>query len=130
MNANPCVLILTASYGNGHLQASKALYQQFLEQGIERVKIVNLMKEGHPFINLITTTLINTSVKSSRFGFDYYGWCYYLTRETKQTALFQKSMTYLGQRKLRELIEQEQPDVVVNTFPFGASPEVCSSMGF
>lgn len=129
MNANPRVLILTASYGNGHLQASKALYQQFLEQGIEHVKIVNLMKEGHPFINLITTTLINTSVKSSRFGLDYYGWCYYLTRETKQTALFQKSMTYLGQRKLRELIQQEQPDVVVNTFPFGASPEVCSSMG-
>ena len=129
MNANPRVLILTASYGNGHLQASKALYQQFVEQGIEHVKIVNLMKEGHPFINLITTTLINTSVKSSRFGLDYYGWCYYLTRETKQTALFQKSMTYLGQRKLRELIQQEQPDVVVNTFPFGASPEVCSSMG-
>ncbi|KRE57389.1 MGDG synthase family glycosyltransferase [Paenibacillus sp. Soil750] len=129
MNANPRVLILTASYGNGHLQASKALYQQFIEQGIEHVKIVNLMKEGHPFINLITTTLINTSVRSSRFGLDYYGWCYYLTRETKQTALFQKSMTYLGQKKLKELIQQEQPDVVVNTFPFGAAPEVCSSMG-
>jgi processive 1,2-diacylglycerol beta-glucosyltransferase len=129
MNANPRVLILTASYGNGHLQASKALYQQFVEQGIEHVRIVNLMKEGHPFINLITTTLINTSIKSSRFGLDYYGWCYYWTRETKQTALFQKSMTFLGQRKLRELIEQEQPDVVVNTFPFGASPEVCRSMG-
>lgn len=129
MNANPRVLILTASYGNGHLQASKALYQQFLEQGIDHVKIVNLMKEGHPFINLITTTLINTSLRSSRFGLDYYGWCYYLTRETKQTALFQKSMTYLGQKKLKELIQQEQPDVVISTFPFGAAPEVCSSMG-
>ncbi|WNR43101.1 MGDG synthase family glycosyltransferase [Paenibacillus roseipurpureus] len=129
MKANPRVLILTASYGNGHLQASKALYQQFVEQGIEHVKIVNLMKEGHPFINLITTKLINTSVRSSRFGLDYYGWCYYLTRETKQTALFQKSMNLLGQRKLRELIQQEQPDVVINTFPFGAAPEVCSTMG-
>ncbi|OCT12281.1 hypothetical protein A8709_31090 [Paenibacillus pectinilyticus] len=129
MNANPRVLILTASYGNGHLQASKALYQQFVRQGTTDVKIVNLMKEGHPFINLITTSLINTSAKSSRFGLDYYGWCYYLTREKKQTALFQRSMTYLGQKKLRELIGQEHPDVVVNTFPFGAAPEVCSSMG-
>lgn len=30
---------------------------------------------------------------------------------------------------MRELIHQERPDFVVNTFPFGASPEVCSSMG-
>ncbi|SDN75452.1 processive 1,2-diacylglycerol beta-glucosyltransferase [Paenibacillus sp. yr247] len=129
MNVNPRVLILTASYGNGHLQASKALQQQFLSQGVEHVKIVNLMKEGHPFINLITTSLVNKSTKISRMGLDYYGWSYYLTRETKRTALFQRSMTYLGQKKLRELIHQERPDVVVNTFPFGASPEVCSSMG-
>ncbi|MGG1517120.1 glycosyltransferase [Paenibacillus oryzisoli] len=129
MNANPRILILTASYGNGHLQASKALYQQFLSQGIEHVRVVNLMKEGHPFIHLLTTKLIDTSLKSSRFGLDYYGWCYYLTREKKQTALFQKSMIYLGQKKLRELIEQERPDVVINTFPFGAAPEICRSMG-
>jgi processive 1,2-diacylglycerol beta-glucosyltransferase len=38
-------------------------------------------------------------------------------------------MTYLGQKKLRELIQLEQPDVVVNTFPFGAAPEVCNAMG-
>ncbi|WP_246358862.1 MGDG synthase family glycosyltransferase [Paenibacillus phytorum] len=129
MNVNPRVLILTASYGNGHLQASKALQQQFLRQGVDQVKIVNLMQEGHPFINLITTSLINKSTKSSRIGLDYYGWSYYLTRETKRTALFQRSMTYLGKKKLRELIHHERPDVVVNTFPFGASPEVCSSMG-
>jgi processive 1,2-diacylglycerol beta-glucosyltransferase len=129
MNVNPRVLILTASYGNGHNQASIALHQQFIRQGVEQVKIVNLMKEGHPFINLITTSLVNKSTKSSRIGLDYYGWSYYLTRETKRTALFQKSMTYLGKKKLRELIHQERPDFVVNTFPFGSSPEVCSSIG-
>ncbi len=129
MNVNPRVLILTASYGNGHIQASKALEQQFLRRGIDQVKVVNLMQEGHPFINLITTSLVNKSTKSSRIGLDYYGWSYYLTRESKRTALFQRSMTYLGKKKLRELIHQERPDFVVNTFPFGASPEVCSSMG-
>ncbi|GGA09197.1 processive diacylglycerol beta-glucosyltransferase [Paenibacillus marchantiophytorum] len=129
MTVNPRVLILTASYGNGHLQASRALQQQFYRQGIEQVKIVNLMKEGHPVIHSITTSLISKSTKSSRIGIDYYGWSYYLTRETKQTALFQKSMTFLGQKKLKEIILQERPDFVVNTFPFGASPQVCSSMG-
>ncbi|MGQ7885909.1 MGDG synthase family glycosyltransferase [Paenibacillus sp. WC2504] len=126
---NPRVLILTANYGNGHLQASKALLQQFNQQGVENVKIVNLMKEGHPWIHSITSTLISKSMKVSRLGIDYYGWSYYLTRETKETAIFQKSMTYLGQKKLREIIHQERPDVVVNTFPFGASPIVCSPMG-
>ncbi|NOV03857.1 MGDG synthase family glycosyltransferase [Paenibacillus planticolens] len=129
MSMNPSVLILTASYGNGHLQASKALLQQCLKQGIEHVKIVDLMKEGHPVINLITTSLVNQSTKSSRIGLDYYGWSYYLTRESKRTALFQRSMTFLGKKKLRELIHKERPNVVVNTFPFGASPDVCSSMG-
>ncbi|OPH57504.1 hypothetical protein BC351_02970 [Paenibacillus ferrarius] len=129
MNMNPRILILTESYGNGHVQASKALQQQFLKQGVDNVKIVNLMKEGHPFIHLLTASLINKSTTSSRLGLDYYGWSYYLTRDTKRTALFQRSMTYLGQKKLKELIHQERPDVVVNTFPFGASPEVCSSLG-
>ncbi|WP_161409570.1 MGDG synthase family glycosyltransferase [Paenibacillus silvestris] len=129
MPFNPRVLILTASYGNGHLQASKALLQQFNQQGVENVKVVNLMKEGHPWIHSITSTLVSKSTKVSRLGIDYYGWSYYLTRETKDTALFQKSMTYLGQKKLKEIIHQERPDVVVNTFPFGSSPIVCSSMG-
>ncbi|MEC0265489.1 MGDG synthase family glycosyltransferase [Paenibacillus anseongense] len=129
MPFNPRILILTASYGNGHIQASKALQQQFLKQGIEQVKIVNLIKEGHPWIYSITSSLISKSTKSSKLGLDYYGWSYYLTRETKETALFQKSMTYLGQKKLRELIQKERPDVVVNTFPFGAAPIVCSAMG-
>lgn len=129
MPFNPRVLILTASYGNGHLQASKALLQQFHQQGVENVMIVNLMKEGHPWIHSITSTLISKSTKVSQLGIDYYGWSYYLTRQTKETAFFQKSMTYLGQKKLREIIHQERPDIVVNTFPFGASPIVCSSMG-
>ncbi|MBD0382995.1 MGDG synthase family glycosyltransferase [Paenibacillus sedimenti] len=129
MNVNPRILILTASYGNGHIQASQALQQQFIKQGVEQVKVVDLMKEGHPFINMITTSLVNKSTQISRMGLDYYGWSYYLTRETKRTALFQRSMTALGKKKLKEIIHEERPDAVVNTFPFGASPEICSALG-
>jgi processive 1,2-diacylglycerol beta-glucosyltransferase len=129
MNVNPRILILTASYGNGHIQASQALHQQFIRQGVEQVKVVDLMKEGHPFINMVTTSLVNKSTKISRMGLDYYGWSYYLTREKKRSALFQRSMTALGKKKLKEIIHQERPDAVVNTFPFGAAPEICSSLG-
>ncbi|MFH5184667.1 glycosyltransferase [Paenibacillus sp. TAB 01] len=128
-NVNPRVLILTASYGNGHIQASHAIQQQFIKQGIEQATIIDLMKEGHPFLNKITTSLYKKSPQSSRMGLDYYGWSYYLTRETKHTALFNRSMQVLGRKKLMEVIHQQRPDAVVNAFPFGAAPEVCSTMG-
>ncbi|NEW06670.1 hypothetical protein GK047_11655 [Paenibacillus sp. SYP-B3998] len=129
MNVKPRIVILTASYGNGHIQASQALQQQFLAQGVDQVKVVDLMKEGHPFINMVTTSLINKSTQISRMGLDYYGWSYYYTREKKRTALFQRSMTALGKKKLKEIIHQERPDAVINTFPFGASPEICGALG-
>lgn len=128
-NVNPRVLILTASYGNGHIQASHAIQQQFIKQGIEQATIIDLMKEGHPFLNKITTSLYKKSPQSSRMGLDYYGWSYYLTRETKHTALFNRSMQVLGRKKLMEVIHQQRPDAVVNAFPFGAAPEVCSTLG-
>ncbi|TXK76969.1 MGDG synthase family glycosyltransferase [Paenibacillus sp. N3.4] len=129
MNLNPRVLILTASYGNGHIKASQALHQQLIKQGVEQVKIVDLMKEGHPFIHMVTNSLINRSIQISRVGLNYYGWSYYLTRENKRSALLQRSMTILGKKKLKEIINQERPDAVVTTFPFGASPEICQSLG-
>ncbi|OXM87997.1 MGDG synthase family glycosyltransferase [Paenibacillus rigui] len=128
-NVNPRVLILTASYGNGHIQASQAIQQQFIKQGVDQVSVIDLMKEGHPFLNKITTSLYKKSPQSSRIGLDYYGWSYYLTRETKHTALFNRSMQALGRKKLTEVIHQIRPDAVVNAFPFGAAPEVCSTLG-
>jgi processive 1,2-diacylglycerol beta-glucosyltransferase len=129
MNVIPRILILTASYGNGHLLASQALLHQFQKQGVGHVTSVDLMKEGHPFLNTITTSLYKKSTQISRIGFDYYGWTYYLTRDVEHNALFNRSMNILGRKKLMKVIEQERPDAVVNTFPFGASPEVCSSLG-
>lgn len=128
-NVNPRVLILTASYGNGHIQASHAIQQQFIKQGIEQATVIDLMKEGHPLLNKITTSLYKKSPQSSRIGLDYYGWSYYLTRETKHTALFNRSMQILGKKKLMQVIGQVRPDAVVNAFPFGAAPEVCCSLG-
>ncbi|OCT14364.1 hypothetical protein A8709_26465 [Paenibacillus pectinilyticus] len=35
-----------------------------------------------------------------------------------------KYFNYLGEKKLREIIHQEQPDGIINVFPFGATPEI------
>lgn len=129
MNHRPRILILTASYGDGHIQAARALKQSFLTQGMEQVLIVDLMKEAHPLLNTITTTLYLKSTQTSKFGLDYYGWSYYMTRETKPDLAWNRYFNIIGKKKLKEIIEAERPDAVINTFPFGATPELCRGMG-
>lgn len=129
MNHTPTILILTASYGDGHLQAARALKQSFLSRGTQRVRVVDLMREAHPFLNSITTTLYLKSTQTSKFGLDYYGWSYYMTRETKPDLAWNRYFKIIGKKKLKEIIDEEQPDAIINTFPFGATPELCRSLG-
>ncbi|UQZ84737.1 Processive diacylglycerol beta-glucosyltransferase [Paenibacillus konkukensis] len=129
MNHKPKILILTASYGDGHLQAARALKQSFLNQGVECVRVVDLMREAHPFLNTITTTLYLTSTQTSKFGLDYYGWSYYMTRETKPDLAWNRYFKIIGKKKLKEIIAEERPDAIINTFPFGATPELCRGLG-
>lgn len=123
------ILILTASYGEGHLQAARSLKVSFERQGIGQVHILDLMKEAHPLFNKITTTLYIKSMLVSQYGFDYYGWSYYITKDTKFHVGWRRYIHNLGQNKLKEVIEQMRPDAVVSTFPFGAVPEICSHLG-
>jgi processive 1,2-diacylglycerol beta-glucosyltransferase len=126
---SPRILILTASYGDGHVQASRALDTSFRQLGIEDVRIVDLMREAHPLLNSITTKLYVTSTQTSRYGLDYYGWSYYLTRDSKYDGSWGKYFNYLGRKKLQEIIQAERPDAIINTFPFGAAPEIGRSIG-
>ncbi len=56
-NRTPRILILTASYGDGHWQASWALEQAFHSQGIEDIRIMDLMEEAHPLLNGLSAWL-------------------------------------------------------------------------
>jgi processive 1,2-diacylglycerol beta-glucosyltransferase len=128
-NHNPRIMILTASYGDGHLQASKALKQGFLDQRIDQVQIIDLMKEAHPLLNTISTSLYVKSTQVPKFGWDYYGWSYYLTRDTNHDVSWSKYFNILGKKKLKEKIDQHRPDVIINTFPFGAAPAMGRELG-
>ncbi|WP_186445824.1 MGDG synthase family glycosyltransferase [Paenibacillus cremeus] len=123
------VLIITASYGDGHLQAARSLMQAFVAQGSEDVLVMDLMKEAHPVIHKISTTLYIQSMLISRFGLDYYGWSYYLTRNAKFDVGFNRYVNHFGLGKMEETLEQFRPDAVVSTFPFGVVPELCSRKG-
>ena len=64
---NPKVLILTAHYGNGHVQVAKHR-TNISPKGIEDVIVCDLFGESHPFITDITKYLY---LKSYTIGKNY-----------------------------------------------------------
>ena len=70
----PKVLILTAHYGNGHVQVAKTLEQTFRQKGIKDVIVCDLFGESHPVITDITKYLY---LKSYTIGKELYRLFYY-----------------------------------------------------
>ncbi|MDR0269722.1 glycosyltransferase [Paenibacillus sp.] len=120
---HPRILFLTAGYGEGHLQVSRALKQGFLARQVYDLHIVDLMKEAHPILNSVSSKLYQMSTYTSQFGLDYYGWSYYMTRDTSPAGSVHRYLNSIGKRKMLEIIEKVRPDVIINTFPFGAVME-------
>ncbi|TVY09170.1 MGDG synthase family glycosyltransferase [Paenibacillus cremeus] len=118
------IMILTARFGEGHLQASRALMQSFLDQGIEDIWMIDLLEEAHPLLNNISKKMYITSTKAIKYGIDYYGWSYYMTRKYRQHNPWRRYFNYLGEKKLREMIEEKRPNAIINVFPFAAAPEI------
>nr|WP_235918265.1 glycosyltransferase [Paenibacillus lutrae] len=105
-----------ASYGDGHLQVSRALQQAFRTQGVRSVEIVDLFSHAHPLFSFLTRQLY---LKSSSLGL--YGLSYYLTQDMRPDTLLAKWLHSIGERRLRQMIRERCPDAVVNTFPLQGS---------
>lgn len=119
------ILILYASYGDGHIQVSKALKEQFESDGCE-VVLTDLFAEAYPLLNELTKFIY---IKSYTLFPKLYGWSYYSTREMRDDTLFSSWFHSWGLRKLKEVLRREQPDAVVNTFPMLAMPELRKRTG-
>ncbi|MCY9669605.1 UDP-N-acetylglucosamine 2-epimerase [Paenibacillus alginolyticus] len=123
------ILILTAGYGEGHLLASIALKEHFLKLGVEFVQVIDLMQEAHPLINKISCNVYKGSFGAARYGFNYYGWSYYLTQDAKSHNPLLTVLNRLGYRHLKNIVSNYQPDVIINTFPYGAAPAIGRAFG-
>ncbi|GLX67421.1 diglucosyl diacylglycerol synthase [Paenibacillus glycanilyticus] len=117
----PKVLILYASYGEGHLQAAKAIRDALEEQGNDRTVMVDLMAESHPWLNEMTRRVYLKSYTHIPY---LYGWVYDVTRPMKHNSLFGGFLHSFGRDKIRKLLQKEQPDAVIHTFPFFALPSL------
>lgn len=115
----PKVLILYASYGEGHLQAAKAIRDALQEQGNTRTVMIDLLAESHPWLNEMTRRVY---MKSYTHIPHLYGWVYDVTRPMKHNSLFGGFLHSFGRDKIKKLLQKEQPDAVIHTFPFFALP--------
>lgn len=61
----PKVLILTANYGNGHLQVAHTLYERFLLHDRADVSVRNIYQETNPRLNEWTRKLYLKSFTKS-----------------------------------------------------------------
>ncbi|MBB3126758.1 processive 1,2-diacylglycerol beta-glucosyltransferase [Paenibacillus rhizosphaerae] len=119
LNRHPRILILTAGFGDGHLQVSSAILHYFHAQQVNQVQIIDLMKEAHPVLNSLFSKVYQMSTFTSQLGFDYYGWSYYMTRDSSPSGPVMRYLNGLVKRKMLETISRFRPDAIINTFPFG-----------
>ncbi|MBO1581121.1 diglucosyl diacylglycerol synthase [Bacillus sp. XF8] len=126
MIKNPKVLILTAHYGNGHVQVAKTLAQTFRQKGIEDVIVCDLFGESHPIITDITKYLY---LKSYTIGKELYRLFYYGVEKIYDKKIASWYANF-GRKRLRALLHAEKPDIVINTFPIIAVPELKKQTGF
>ena len=109
------VLIITASYGAGHLQVSNALELMIKQLRPDwNVEIHDFLNYAKPIIK--KTLLFGYHQVLKHFGKGY-KWYYQATSQLSPDSKWRQMMNRVGSEKLLETIYSLRPDVVVCTFP-------------
>ncbi|MEI4788822.1 diglucosyl diacylglycerol synthase [Bacillus sp. FJAT-53060] len=125
MNTNKKILILTANYGNGHMQVAKTLYDECKSQGFEHVMVSNLYQESNPIVSEVTQYLY---LKSFSIGKQFYRLFYYGVDKIYNKRKFNIYLK-MGNKRLDELIQLHNPDIIIITFPMIVVPEYRNKTG-
>ncbi|MGG6313152.1 MGDG synthase family glycosyltransferase [Paenibacillus macerans] len=123
---SPKIIILYASYGDGHYQASKAIEAGFRRKGVPDVVLLDLMAEAHPLLNELTKFVYLQSFKTIP---SLYGWVYNATKEMQPEASLLGVVNSFGLGKLRQTLKKARPDLIIHTFPQLAMPKLLKRTG-
>ncbi|WP_410770913.1 MGDG synthase family glycosyltransferase [Fontibacillus sp. BL9] len=115
------IMILYASYGDGHYRASKAMEACFQSKGIEEIVLIDLLAEAHPVLNELTKFIYQSSFKVLP---SIYGAAYEMTKDLPPEAAFLRALNSFGTTKLKEAMLRHEPDLFIHTFPQMALPDI------
>jgi len=121
MDKHRSVLIISSSFGEGHIQVSKAIRDHLNQYGINQIKVLDLLAEAHPYINAVSRFFY---LKSTAIAPSVYGWIYYRSQHIGYNGLFYKWLNLLGISRLKKYIDEFHPNIIINTFPFMAMGEL------
>ncbi len=116
---------MTANYGNGHMQVAKTLYDECKSQGFEHVMVSNLYQESNPIVSEVTQYLY---LKSFSIGKQFYRLFYYGVDKIYNKRKFNIYLK-MGNKRLDELIQLHNPDIIIITFPMIVVPEYRNKTG-
>jgi processive 1,2-diacylglycerol beta-glucosyltransferase len=126
VNQNPCIVIIYSTFGDGHVQAAKAIRQSLVSRGIGRVHMIDLLAEAHPYWNAVSRF---SYLKSSVYFPKLYGLSYDLTNQAKPDPQLNRLFHSLGKRKMKQIVDRLQPDAVIHTFPYLAMSQLSGKSG-
>jgi processive 1,2-diacylglycerol beta-glucosyltransferase len=105
------VLILTASYGSGHLAAAAALAAAFRDAGADATVVDHFRELVHPVFARVTRTLYASILRRAPLA---WGMAYGLGDRLAAESPLTLGVTRLGRRRLARALRDLAPDVVVS----------------
>jgi len=109
------ILIVAASIGSGHMQAAKAVRDEFLRKSPDAsIHIVDFMDQDSSLGHIIKETYLNM--------IDYipnaYDLLYRYSQEPRYGSNVKSLLALIMKKRMRKLCQRYQPDLLVFTHPF------------
>lgn len=115
------ILIFYASYGGGHFNAAKSIYEYLKTNDTSiDVELVDCMKYINKTIEKVTTKAYNEMAKKAPWA---WGRIYSDSQKGPLAHITSRSNKIMA-IKLLKLLREKQPDLIISTHPFGS--QMCS----
>lgn len=119
MDKNKKIIITTAPFGNGHKMVATALKNSFIKKGYKNIYVIDLFTEAHP---IITKQIKSAYIRSYNFS-STYSFLFYGVEKLVDKKIMDVYKSF-GYKKLKNIVNSINPDVIINTFPILATDKV------
>lgn len=115
------ILIFYASYGGGHLNAAKSIYEELSKKDEKLdIELIDCMKYVNKTIEKVTTAAYREMAKKMPWA---WGRIYSDSQKGPLAHISSRSNKILA-IKLLKLLREKKPDLIISTHPFGS--QMCS----